>query len=149
MGPERGPIVFLEKSTKLDGQRYRDEIFIPHFLPFYLRMRTKYGPGVVLQEDGAPYHRFSGRKLWIEAGDVQVLPWPSQSPDLSPIENLWREMKHRITLKRHKATSADDFKAVIKEVWEGLDAEVLMKYTNTMYRRLDLIKKAKGGSIKY
>lgn len=48
MGPERGPLVFLDRDTKFNGLRYRDEVFLPHFLPFYLRMRDKYGLGVIL-----------------------------------------------------------------------------------------------------
>ncbi len=149
MGSERGPLIFLDRSTKLTANRYINEIFIPHFLPFYLRMRIKYGIAVTMQEDNAPYHRNLERRKWKLAADLRQLKWPSQSPDLSPIENLWREVKLRIENFRHYFRTVTEFELAVIRAWESLTKEILLKYVATMPNRLYLVKKAKGGSIKY
>ena len=37
--------------------------------------------------------------------DVQQLPWPARSPDLSPIEHVWVMMKRELTLSLEPATT--------------------------------------------
>jgi len=65
-------------------------------------------------EDNDPKHTSRLAKEFLKNNVPQVMDWPSNSPDLNPIENLWSIVK-RIVGKRMPRNLEDLERMMVKE----------------------------------
>ena len=68
-------------------------------LPF---ARNNMRDDFLFQNDNDPKHTARVVKQCFEEENITVLPCPSQSPDINPIENLWNIIKKK--KKKKKST---------------------------------------------
>ena len=64
------------------------------------------------QQDNAPCHTAKKVAKWMEDHGVNTLCWPTQSPDLNPIENLWFKIGQLIA--KDKPTTKKLIELIIK-----------------------------------
>ena len=84
-----------------------------HMLPF---AKDNMPRGWIFQQDNNdPKHKARTTTHWFTTQRIRVMEWPSQSPDLSPIEHLWDELKR--CMGRRNFGNADDLFQTMQEEW--------------------------------
>jgi transposase len=107
-----GNFVYEETPEKFNSQSY---------LGFLRKTLSVIAGAVIIVEDGAPYHKSklitAFKKEMEEAGRLFAYRLPSFSPDLNPIEKLWKNTKRDAThLKYFKAF--EDLRAAVVNAFE-------------------------------
>uniref|UniRef100_A0A8L0DSZ3 Tc1-like transposase DDE domain-containing protein n=1 Tax=Oncorhynchus mykiss TaxID=8022 RepID=A0A8L0DSZ3_ONCMY len=77
--------------------------------------KLKLGHKWVFQMDNDPKHTSKVVVKWLKDKKVKLLEWPSQSPDLNPIDNLWTELKKCARARR--PTNLTQLHQLCQEEW--------------------------------
>lgn len=144
-------LVFWDKKNwgRITAQKYRDKIFFPHLLPIYRRERLFWGDPLMIMEDNASVHN---ARLMEAARNMHLLPrlpWPAVSPDLNPIEKVWRCMKEEISSLPTRPNSKEDMEDAIWSIWSQLGNEEIQAIVDSMPLRIQAVLAAQGGHTHY
>ncbi|UYV79099.1 hypothetical protein LAZ67_17001125 [Cordylochernes scorpioides] len=120
-GERSNPAAIVERPTMrqrhYDGQRYVDDVLRPVTLPYLQGV-----PNALYQQDNARPHtaRISQQALQ----DVQMLPRPPYSPDLSPIEQVWDIIRRRLHALP-QPRSEDELWQMVEREWRAIPQDAI------------------------
>ena len=105
---EPGPLICL--NGKVNAEVYK-QLLLQHLLPYLDTTRLQ--PPTFIQDD-APRHTARKVTAFFDDENLSVMEWPSQSPDLNPIKNIWKIIEDRAHFRNPRYT---------EELWRILQEE--------------------------
>ena len=112
-----------------------------------LHAKDKMLRGWTFQHDNDPKHTSKLVTEFLAQKKIRILEWPSQSPDLNPIEHLWEHIERKISVR--KPSNQHNLFELIKRTWEEIPIDVLINLVDSMPRRCNAVVAAKGFPTKY
>ena len=101
----------------------------------------------MFQQDNASCHTAKLTKSFFGTNHLDVLPWPANSPDLNPIENIWAILKQNVErrLVRNKAELVD----AVEDEWSKISREMVRKTIDSMPTRIAQVLERGGKKCDY
>ena len=144
---KRGPLIQIPPNRR-KGTDYVSLVLSGPLWEFYTELVEEKGAALVM-EDGAPIHRSKVAKDFRVAHLIETLPHPAQSPDLNPIEHVWKRLKVGINKRPIRPKNLVELWVALKEEWEKVDVSFINDLVKSMPRRAQAVLDANGGSTKY
>ena len=137
-----GDLVVLPKNTTVNKVVYF-ELLNDHLEDCFLKTQAQ-----TFQQDGASCHTARDVTQWLDDCGIEwINDWPGNSPDISPIENLWAIIKGK--LRSRDISTLPKLEAELKKCWKEFKPVVLQNLADSVPRRLQMVIKKKGYPTKY
>jgi transposase len=140
-----GTLELAFPSTKMNSEEYiaiLGEKLVP-FLKRYRRIKWTF------QHDNASVHSSKATKAWLQQRKIDVIAWPSCSPDCNPIENLWGILVRHVYAENRQYNSVAELKASIINAWNNIDVQTLTNLVCSMPNRVFSLINKNGGPFSY
>lgn len=146
----KGPLLIWDRDLvgNITSETYTRYItpLVQAFIQEHELFRVGIGNALFMQDNASP-HRAIATKQYLHERAIRLLFWPANSPDLNPIENVWRLLKARVQ-RRYPKTKAELIEYLTDE-WNKIDLNDIKKYTDSMHERCEAVLKAEGAHTPY
>ncbi len=113
----KGPLITIDGT--MDSQQYL-EVLENQLVPEIEYARANIPGDWKLMQDNCLAHRANVVKAYLHENNIEFIDWPSYSPDLNPIENLWHWMKHKLATEYPPCTTNDELVGRFLEIWNSV-----------------------------
>jgi len=142
----KSPLIFMVKEEGRKGvcsQAYLNQVLEPVIFPFWASLTDEQRQEWIFMEDGSKVHKGKARLPRLNHG-VRGFDWPPSSPDLNPIEKVWRWMKNEINKLDTVPLTIEDLKEVLQELWSEVDPKEWRYLTHRLTCKLEDVIDCKG-----
>ena len=108
-----------------------------------------HGRQITLQQDNARPHVAHVVTDLLLRQNIDTLPWPAVSPDLSPIEHVWDEMKRKLRQLPNQPVTLAQLRQTLVNIWNGIPQAFFNRLISSMRRRCQACVNAGGGHTRY
>ncbi|UYV65016.1 hypothetical protein LAZ67_3002826 [Cordylochernes scorpioides] len=122
----RSPLLRIQGT--MTAQRYVDDVLRPVTLPYLQGV-----PNALYQQDNARPHTAHISQQALQ--NVQMLPWPPYSPDLSPIEHVWDIIGRRLHALP-QPRSEDELWKMVEREWRAIPQDAIRTLIDSLPRRV-------------
>lgn len=97
------------------------------------------GVNLYFQQDNAPCHTSKSCQNYIETNFPKRLSfWPANSPDLSPIEELWALVQEK--LSKYTFNDTNEMVKKLQTIWNRIPKKLCQNLVSSFDRKIELIK---------
>ena len=87
-------------------------------------------------------------RQFLNRNNVNVLPWPAESPDMNPIEHIWDYLCRKVRARGNVHNLRDLENALIQE-WNNIPNVVIKRNVRSMIARLAACINSRDGQTRY
>ncbi|GFW97885.1 transposable element Tcb1 transposase [Trichonephila clavipes] len=101
----------------------------------------------IFQQDNARCHTAASVRAWFEEhqDEFTVLPWPANSPELNPIENLWDHLDRVVRAMDPQPRNLAQLATALESAWLNIPENTFRDLSDSLPARLAVVRSAKGG----
>ena len=142
----KSSLVWIKGSGKNEAflqKDYVSQVLEPHLERILADMAKQCGQPPIFMEDGNAAHGLRTKTnivhRWKEAHRIALLDWAANSPDMNPIEQIWRIIKQNLRKRRVDISTLEELKAAIEEEYEKIPLSKINQLLATMEDRVKIL----------
>jgi hypothetical protein len=103
--------------------------------------------GLIFQHDGARPHMANSTRAYLSRKEVKMVEdWPPYSPDLNPVEHMWKLLDARIS--ESAPDTFTELKAAAIKAWNEFPQQIIDNLVLGFRSKVQRCSKAQGGPLK-